>query len=70
MSEDKEKEFLKAVFLDWANFYRCSGSPTKSKDVNKVWQEWQGTITPNMKRKAEETQEFKTREFCDKKQKA
>jgi hypothetical protein len=63
----ESKEFIKALFVDWANYYRCSGSPTKTKDVNKAWREWQGTITPSMKKEAKKTGEFKTRQFCDKK---
>lgn len=47
MSESKE--FIKALFLDWANYYRCLGSLTKLKDVSKAWREWQGTITPSIR---------------------
>jgi len=64
MSESKE--FIKALFLDWTNFYRCGGSPSKSKDVNKAWRAWQGTITPGMKKEAKKTGGFKTRQFCRK----
>jgi len=64
MSKSEEKEFIKALFLDWSNYYWCSGSPTKTKDINKTWREWQETITPSMKAKAKKTGEFKTRQFC------
>ena len=65
MSESKE--FIKALFLDWSNYYRCAGSPSKTKEVNKAWRAWQGTITLSMKAKAKKTGEFKTRQFCGKK---
>ncbi len=63
----ESKEFIKALFLDWSNYYRCSGSPTKTKDVNKAWREWQGTITPGMKKEAKKTGKFETRKFCENK---
>ena len=62
----ESKEFIKAIFMDWANYYRCSGSPTKVKDLNKTWREWQGTITLGMKKEAKKTGGFKTRQFCRK----
>ena len=50
MNEDKE--FIKVLYLDWANFYRCVGSPTKTKDINKAWSQWTKTVEPSTKKKA------------------
>jgi len=47
-----DKEFVKQLYMDWANYYRCAGSPTSSKQANKVWQQWVKTVNPNVKKKA------------------
>jgi hypothetical protein len=43
----ESKEFIKALFVDWANYYRCSGSPTKTKDVNKACRKTGFTLKSN-----------------------
>lgn len=51
MNKSKEREFVKQLYLDWANYYQCVGSPTKTKDINKAWSKWTRSIKPDTKKK-------------------